>query len=395
MSAQGTALALMLALGIGAPASAQERNEATRNLGRYLELRPARYSIFEVSPEGHILLYFPLGVEGWYMGHHINAGELEYNQANEQVRLAGGVTIELGSYEITCETALLDGLAGTASVPGELSGTDSQRGIFFEAASAAATFPPGINNLDNVAVTDVSLTLQGKVRATDSEGHFIRSSGLLLTAGLLKTQGDFELLLEEPADDEQDRVLAAADDSPVSVLDSYADVELWPMLIRGAEASGELHDEGGFGLLTLTRPTVSSPGIWLSAERATVNLSGLESGDGAVEPVTQRLLDAAVPRLTLDGSPVRLSVPRSAGPESELQASVVRLSEFEAESQYWELSGDVTLLTPFGNLFAGSLGLRRRGDRSLLELPDGISLDFDLAALAPALGFELSLPGSV
>ncbi len=395
---------------------APEAQTGNREYGRFLVLRPAEYSRYEISPDGHVVIYFPLGVEGWYMGYYLRAGQLRYDQATEVASLSGGVLFRMPGYAIACAALTLDGTTGSGEIPGTLSGVYDERGLYFQAGKAALSFPPGLARQEqNFSLSTISLDLRGGVRATDSLQNTLLTESLHFDGpgGRIHSGGEFDLLVSSkdteprpapvqsgaygpgaaPASSPAaggppafvnsgkggppDFVTGAAGGPPPFVtggappsFTDFSSIELFPLLVHGSRLEAVITREGGLGDLRVEQPLLRTSALVLSADLAVLNLPAL-TGDGGPESEPARLTGQPVQAILSQG-PVRRVI---------LQADLIAVQSLPDKGHRLLLEGNASIDAPEGRLAAGALNVTTKDESYSVDLPDGIDLDFNLSAL--------------
>ncbi|MCC7478434.1 hypothetical protein IT575_08215 [bacterium] len=382
--------------------------QSNREYGRFLVLRPAEYSRFEISPEGHVVVFFPLGVEGWYMGYYLRAGQLRYDQATEAVSLSGGVLFRMPGYALSCASLSLDGRAGRGEIPGTFSGVYAERGLYFQAGRAEISFPPNLARQEQqIGLSKVGLRLLGGVRASDKFHNTLITEALSLdgAAGTVSTAGAFDLLVSsrdasslpatsgasDPGGGPPPWVKAGPAAAPTGApgagspsgpppwvkagaagppsFGDFESVEFFPMLVSGSGLSAQISEAEGLSNLRISQPLLRAEAMSLSADEARLNLSALSGADDSPEPSV------------LSGSPV-LAVLRQ-GPTRQLvlRAGEISLLSLPEQGYSLSLSGTASISTPEGAIAAESLNVTSRGESYSVDFPDGLDLSFNIAEL--------------
>lgn len=362
--------------------------------GRFLVLKPAEYSRYEISPDGHVVVFFPLGVEGWYRGYHLRAGELRFDQLTETASLSGGVVFDVDTYRLACASISLDGRSGRGSIPGMLSGHDTLRDLYFQAAGAELSFAGGEGALEQgVKLSEVGLTLRGPLRAADAAGNVLLASDLHLEGSdrSITSTRPFDLLLAgkpglKHSEVEQTAKRAQRPRSgPASTLQSFSmdKDELFPLLLHGEGLSGHVDEAHGITDLSVTSPLLRGRAVLVRGDLAQVNVPLLSSG---ARP------QAGQKAALLSGSPLEAVLLQGPEQQVRLRAGQISVDSLAGDRQSWTLEGGAEVLTSSGSFRATCLNFERQGESYSVDCPDGISLDFSLAELSGQQELDFELP---
>jgi len=344
---------LLAAVMVAAGARAQEAEP------RFLDVTAGGYSRFEIS-DGDVVAFVTGGVEATYLGYHLTADELRYNQATQAAVVTGSVRVAVGSMLWICDEVRLDGAAGEAVIDKPLSGTLSEPALGFQAGAAKATFPPGKTVQD---ISDVNLRLSAGVVVTGPGQTRLEAPAVAFDGASLRisTEGQF---------------VCTGDMGPQTVVVSTAKLDFSEIRLEGTRIVAQLTKEGALDYGQVDQPVFSTPEMRLSADRLTVrNVPGVAAVglwwevEFAGSPITGRL--------------------ESEGRVLAFNARTAQVELGEEVLQHVALQGNVQMDYEGTHLAAESLVVEREGEGYAVKAPEGLSAGFDLAGLSGAAPVDL------
>jgi hypothetical protein len=241
---------------------------------RFLEVFSQGYSRYEIerdsSGEQQVVAFFTGGVEFSYLGYHMSADELRYNQATGRADISGAVELRLkddsGEVEskVSCDRIIIDGEAGEGTIPGSLSGELRYESILVSAGSAAFSFEPGA---EVSSFGQLAFRLEDGVSVTTKDGFTLSTARAEYDGetGRLSAPGQVALTGEKAADG----AFAASG-------------QFW-VALTGSNLTAELTGQSGFSWVEVGAVNAEFTGGWLSAGLARLEplSTGSTSLDGA------------------------------------------------------------------------------------------------------------------
>jgi len=326
---------------------------------RFLDVTAGGYSRFEIS-DGDVVAFVTGGVEATYLGYHLTADELRYNQATQAAVVTGSVRIAVGSMLWLCDEIRLDGVAGEATIDKPLSGTLSEPALAFQAGAAKATFPPG-KTVESIA--DVNLRLSDGVVVTGQGQTRLEAAAVAFDGASLRvsTEGQF---------------VCIGNMGPQTVVGSTVQLDLSDVRLEGARILAQLTREGALDYGQVDQPVFTTPEIRLSADRLTVrSVPGVAAVglwwevEFAGTPITGRL--------------------ESEGKVLAFNARTAQVELGEEVLKHLALQGNVQMDYEGTHLAAESLVVEREGEGYAVKAPKGLSAAFDLGELSGAAPVDL------
>jgi len=314
-----------------------------------LDVTAQGYSRWEFSGDD-VVAFYTGGVQFDYLGYHLAADELRYNQATKVAEATGHVNLAFDSVNADCDQLTLDGIKGELRIPGALTGFLERPALAFTAAGGALlTFPPG-ETVEDLAQTRI--TLSGGVVVTGEHQSRLETDGLVFSGAdsQIYTSGAFTL---------------TADFGKPELGDSGT-LDLSPITLRGASLTGIVSQDRGITSELITQADVSSPQLKLAGTQIVLRDTAAETGtphtwevEGSGNPLSGTLIQ---PKQTINFT----------------AKTAVSASDAEGLISL-NLQGAVEVLVNDMQLSAKQVLIARAKEGYSIAMPSGVSAAFDLS----------------
>jgi hypothetical protein len=326
---------------------------------RYLTVLSEGYSRFEID-DGDVVAFFTGGVQCTYLGYSLAADELRYNRATQVALASGDVSVSSAMGTLHCSTISLDGSQGVAKIDQPLQGTFSDPALSYRAGRATLHFPPGSTT---ASLDDLAALLEGGVSVEAADGSTLQTDALRYEGASRRLTADAAFSAEV--------VVAGHVDTGGS-----PGPDLSHLGLTGASMSAVLDSEGGFNSVEITQALAKLPDGELSGGSLRLDFTagaGSQGGSTAVE---------------LHGDPIQGWIRRAEETfEFSARRATLQLAQGRLESVTLR---DRVKVDAAGNvLSADVVELRREGEAFGVVAPEGVHVEFDLAAVSGSAPVEL------
>ncbi|MBN2083070.1 hypothetical protein JW859_12800 [bacterium] len=322
------------------------------DLESVLEFWSSGYSRHEIV-DGNVVTLWADGVTFELAGIKFDTYELRYDRATKIARATGGVTIRLGSSEVTADELVFDKDRGLLELTGNITGRDQFNGLEFRTRKVQGKLPADTSSLSAEAI---DVTVFGPCELTDADGSKLIAGDIdfLAQPGIVKSDSPFSLVLA-PASWQ-----AAEGDLPF---------QLEELLVTGSGFSGSLDDDGHLVQLVMDDLTGTSSQAAFTARK--LELTDLELSD------TAGLMSNAVVLFSgLSGHYLH------EGEQLLYSAEFTKALVDEQGVAFVDLSGGVSIDYYGTPIYADKMRIERIGNDFKMEMADNTAVEFNLAQSA-------------